>query len=66
MCKDGATTPGACSNEVGSTTKLTFMATAPALAGPWSLPALVPLLDCNTSFCQHDMTLAGTILVRPR
>merc|ERR1711990_1270029 len=24
-------------------------------------PALVPLLDCNSSYCQHDMNLAGGI-----
>eukprot|EP01052_Picozoa_sp_SAG31_P051892 SAG31_NODE_12541_length_934_cov_0.804790_2_plen_113_part_01 len=23
---------------------------------------MIPLLDCNLNFCQHDMVLAGTIL----
>lgn len=59
-CSDGST-PDACGGEVGARQHATFMATAPTLAGPWSPPRLVPLLDCNRSFCQHDMNLAGTI-----
>ena len=39
-----------------------FMATAPSADGPWSTPRLVPLADCNRTYCQHDMNLDGLIL----
>eukprot|EP01079_Euglenida_sp_SAG-EU17-18_P011374 gene11374-9886_t len=38
------------------------MVTALAPSGPWSAPAMVPLRDCNMTFCQHDMNLAGVVL----
>ena len=61
-CSDGSTPAGSCHSEVGGNQHVTFMATAPALKGPWSEPRMIPLRDCNLQFCQHDMVLAGTIL----
>lgn len=53
-CSDGST-PVKCGGEVGPQQHATFLAVAPSLAGPWTAPRLVPLLDCNRSYCQHDM-----------
>ena len=58
-CTDGST-PKTCKN--GEMSKdPTFMTTSRSLAGPWSNGTLVPLLDCNRTFCQHDMNLQGVI-----
>ena len=61
QCQDGSTDTSNCTNGM-SDKDPTFMATAPSAAGPWSKGQLVPLLDCNRTFCQHDMNLAGLIL----
>ena len=57
-CSDGSTPPS-CSGTYSADPS--FLSTAPSLAGPWSKPLLVPLLDCNATYCQHDMNLAGVI-----
>jgi hypothetical protein len=38
-----------------------FMISTKDPSGPWTERQLVPMLDCNTSYCQHDMNLAGHI-----
>lgn len=60
-CSSGTGTDKDCSTEV-SKHHPTYMVTSPKLSGPWSKPSMVPLLDCNKTYCQHDMTLAGKIL----
>lgn len=53
--------PPAPKRQPGHADLQTFMLTAPSLSGPWTAGAFVPLLDCNATFCQHDMTLQGII-----
>ena len=57
VCSAHEGTPKNCSSEipVSECPHPTWMATAPALEGPWSVPREVPMLDCNRTFCQHDM-----------
>lgn len=59
-CSDGST-PKDCTDGTYSKDP-SFMATAQSIEGPWSIGKLVPLADCNSTFCQHDMNLAGVIL----
>jgi len=63
-CASEQGTPKNCSSEIPESEcpHVTWLSTAPALRGPWSAPREVPLLDCNKTFCQHDMVLAGKIL----
>lgn len=61
VCAAGAGTAKNCSTD-RACPHVTWLTTAVSLGGPWQAPREVSLLDCNRTFCQHDMVLAGRIL----